>query len=783
MDSQNILRLIKSTQFVAIALSFILGFYCTTLHAFDPAQANETLSKLSIKLSIQNLVAADLEEAAQTLIDLKMQAEQCVRDKKLEIEKYDEVLPKIDPQKPVTLTPDQQFLLKKKVAADNVLSECRLFILRADEAIEAFKDTAQTLKTKKIFSKKEILYEELLRFDELFLNWYNELSLEQIKSQIGVDALHKTLLHTLIAVLLLSSAFSVWLWHVLQRFSKKIIVDSEFDKVALNLILTFKHYCIPSVIFILLFVTSRVFEFYDGVPNALSELFAIGAIFTLAVGITRFCFLPPSPALPFCDISKKVAKRLVNSINLLLLLAAVAFADFYVFYVPDVHQVFFGVVGGLTVTLFAIVLLDVLIVTMSAPKFLSEYKLFRNAGSGLIIMVMMVIIVTEWTGYQEFARYLLVSTFSSLLIVFMLWFAYKVFVSLLVGFMEKKYKWQRDVYRYLDLADDTTPIEITALRLFAFLMFWSSVLLALNEIWSISELWSQQVNKSFVEGFMVAESKVIPLRIILSILFLSVGLMCIRAIKKFMYNKAQEMSKEVQEGHIMIMGYVFFTAVLLFALIIAGVNLQGLALIAGALSVGIGFGLQSIVNNFVSGLILLFERPIKKGDRIIVGDKEGFVTHIGVRSTRVNTIDKADVLVPNAELINANVTNFMYNNKKWLITIPIGVAYGTDIELARKCLYEIARSHDDIIQEGPEAPSVFFMSFGDSALIFELWVVIKNVNRKFFVKTDLNFMIDKVFAENGIVIAFPQTDLNINEPIPIQIEHKYSDRKDPKDES
>lgn len=206
-------------------------------------------------------------------------------------------------------------------------------------------------------------------------------------------------------------------------------------------------------------------------------------------------------------------------------------------------------------------------------------------------------------------------------------------------------------------------------------------------------------------------------------------------------------------------GYVGLIIALLVAINTTGIDLSGLAIIAGALSVGVGFGLQSIVNNFVSGLILLAERPIKVGDWVEVGQHQGIVQRISVRSTEIKTFERATVIMPNSDLIANPVVNRMHRDRQGRIEVPIGVAYGSDVQKVRDILLECAARHDDILQN--PAPFVLFMDFGDSALLFELRAYLSDVNRRLRISSELRFEIDEEFRKAGIEIPFPQRDLHI----------------------
>jgi small-conductance mechanosensitive channel len=205
---------------------------------------------------------------------------------------------------------------------------------------------------------------------------------------------------------------------------------------------------------------------------------------------------------------------------------------------------------------------------------------------------------------------------------------------------------------------------------------------------------------------------------------------------------------------------VFLAFGLIIILQTAGINLSSLTVLFGALGIGVGFGLQGVTNNFVSGIILLLERPIKVGDRIEVGNVNGDVINISPRATTIVTNDNIAIIVPNADFISSKVVNWSYTNRNVRFNFAVGVSYGSDPEQVRSVLLEVARAHHGVLKE--PGPSVLFDSFGDSALNFVLRVWTRDFSTvPGVLRSELYFAISRAFKEQGIEIPFPQRDLHI----------------------
>jgi len=191
--------------------------------------------------------------------------------------------------------------------------------------------------------------------------------------------------------------------------------------------------------------------------------------------------------------------------------------------------------------------------------------------------------------------------------------------------------------------------------------------------------------------------------------------------------------------------------------------------VGGALAIGVGFGSQNLMNNFISGVILLIEQPIRSGDLIEVDDLFGRVIRIGTRSTIVRMPTNVEIVIPNSSFLEKNVVNWTLTDQRIRMKISIGVAYGSDVELVRERLLEAARAHEKVLKE-PE-PFVWFTDFGDDALIFELhfWGLVNIIGSRLTIQSDVRFTIDRLFRESGISIAFPQRDVHLDSTRPLEV--------------
>jgi small-conductance mechanosensitive channel len=280
---------------------------------------------------------------------------------------------------------------------------------------------------------------------------------------------------------------------------------------------------------------------------------------------------------------------------------------------------------------------------------------------------------------------------------------------------------------------------------------------------TIDEIVSWLKNAWNFELFHLGNSNFTTKTFLLLILALFLLFYISAKIRRVLVNKIfprYDLDIGVSQSIAAIVRYLLIVIGLIIIFQTTGIDLSALGLLVGALGVGIGFGLQNITNNFISGVIILFERPIKVGDRIELDDLAGNIVEISARATTVITNDNIAVIVPNSDFINSRVINWSHNNRRIRLNFPVGVSYKEDPEKIRILLTEIANANPGILPS-PE-PYVLFAEFGDSSLNFNLLVwTSEYIDRPKILKSELYYEIFRKFKEHNVEIPFPQRDIHL----------------------
>jgi small-conductance mechanosensitive channel len=499
-----------------------------------------------------------------------------------------------------------------------------------------------------------------------------------------------------------------------------------------------------------------VLNLLDDGPALFSKL-AVGAlVLMLLVMLSRVLLDPPAPATSLLKVNEASGRPLSRLLQLLSLLILIGLL------LGELGRM--QVIEHMKLLLLAQFFILAMAVNVSG---LIHYANREGTGGkrilrrGLPALAVIVMVVAMWLGYVNLSMLVLHGSAGTLLAVFGLNLLSRLIEDLQDGLDTGRYAWQRSVRRAIGLAHDEPVPGLGWLLLVLQVLLWVLFVVVLLRVWGLPPQVIDSAGRLLTDGFQVGAVNIVPSRIFWAVLVLMLMLTTVRWIRGQLESRwllRTRMERGAREAVATSFGYAGIAAVIMLSLSMAGIDFSNLAIIAGALSVGIGFGLQNVVNNFISGLIMLFERPVKTGDWIVVGTTEGYVRRISIRTTTIETFDRSEVIVPNSELISNQVTNWMHNNNYGRFKVPVGVAYGSDTEKVREVLLQVAKDHPKVVRGFPSWPDpwVLFIGFGDSSLNFELRGIVYNVDTRLSVISDLNFAIDKAFREHGIEIPFPQ---------------------------
>ena len=375
----------------------------------------------------------------------------------------------------------------------------------------------------------------------------------------------------------------------------------------------------------------------------------------------------------------------------------------------------------------------------------------------LLLGVAFIGLIASVLGFENFTTSLIDSTLKTFIILILVKIAMHISDKGIETLMQTEWIRNRRFIEVLGVAEGTSKLQLLI-----------KILILANTALSLLVTWKLFANtreaSDAILGFeyTVGEFSISVRMIVMVVVVLFLTTIISWVVQAFVDSQIMTPRKldiGVKESLKRLTHYALFTVGFLIAVSMAGLGLQNLSIVVGALGVGIGFGLQNIVNNFVSGLILLFERPVKVGDVINIDQDWGTITRIGLRSTIFETFDRSEIIVPNADLIAQKVTNWTFSSKIVRVVLPVGVAYGSPLEKVLEILTRAAKENHDVLSYPP--PSPIFTGFGDSSIDFELRVWIHTIDDRLKVFSQLGVQIDRLFREEGIEIPFPQRDLHL----------------------
>ncbi|PYF09156.1 small-conductance mechanosensitive channel [Rhodobacter viridis] len=509
---------------------------------------------------------------------------------------------------------------------------------------------------------------------------------------------------------------------------------------------------------LIVFALAQPFRWPGHEPELAPELLTAAVLITAANWLAHLIFAPAAGhrrivALPAAAARR--ATRLCEGLGLVVALEMMSEASLTLTRIGDAGQA----LVALAIMALAAPLLWQLGSVLGA---LAGSEL-RVVLARLLKVLAIAILAAVILGYSALARALLDPLLVSLWLIGLTVALHRLVMGMLT-------RLGRIVRPRFETATETVPEADGARRKLVSIAVAAGLVLASAPLHALT--WGAR-SADLRDGFLMARSGVDLGGVRLSLTGVAVvigtfalGLILTRWVQKLLREEVLPNTRLDRGGQIAIVTGFGYGGVILSALVAvtaAGINLASLAIVAGALSVGLGFGLQAIVSNFVSGVILLVERPIKEGDLIQVAGNMGFVRKISVRATRIETPDGHDLIVPNADLITGLVRNMTLSSASGRIELPVGVAYGTDLTRACAVLTELARAHPEVVSY--PAPVVLMTGTADSSLTLELRVFVRDIARGVFVKSELYLKMVPALSAAGIEIPFPVRDLRLPEGV------------------
>jgi potassium efflux system protein len=376
---------------------------------------------------------------------------------------------------------------------------------------------------------------------------------------------------------------------------------------------------------------------------------------------------------------------------------------------------------------------------------------------GLNALLCIIIIIADFFGQAGVANYLFKSSLMTLVILL----PFMLFIYMIRGGLHWVF-FSSPVWNIKSLRNDAAEYVRKSSLLIEAAIVVFIVLPAILAAWGLFESVPLAISGLLSPGFTMGGQYISVGLLAAAIVTLYGSFFASKLLPQVLLDehisgRVMQRGAQLSIGHLL--KYVIIFIGFMLALSFVGIDLTKLTIIMSAFGIGIGFGLQGIVNNFVSGLILLFERPLREGDTIEIGTDRAVIKKIGLRATNVQTPDNANVIIPNADLISNQVTNWTLNTREVRYSVPVGVAYGTDVNLVNETLLACANDNTEVLKS--PAPQALFLKLGDSSLDFELRVWIQDVDDRTLVRSALYYDIVKRFSEAQIVIPFPQRDLHL----------------------
>ncbi len=722
--------------------------------SFDIKKANQQFDHINLQLSVQNLNVNNLDSAVNKLEALTEQSDDFVTEIQKKLNNINILIKQGGGSASSTTGKEKEgadlvYLQTQQKELADQQAQCRLFSIRAKEAIEAYKTAIAELKQEQALTRGMPLWKIISQTIDSppETNFLNLLTTK-------ISAAFPPFLSCFVIICAAFFSSIITLRRMKSsRFSRNHL---RFKKNHLSYLLLLTSTFIAASLFIYFLILFQEFTMHN-LPPVLS-----GIVFLYLISVVLILFLFKIKNVIALFYWYSLDYSFFQSVSITLL-------SFYA--TASVGQLFATSFNAnnplwqLCESLFLLLILSTgAYFIHSFCKIHNQFAFIKNHHSFITNFSALLIVscaIINVLGYITLAQHLTSSIFVTCAIIFIT-ILITHGINKLYLMLNQQQATKLKLIKYFGYKADQVFTEFLILKTVSQIIIIAISVYLIGQSWGFATMFIEVVYDQFINGVHLANATFYPTRIISGVVvFCSLYLVC-RAISTAISRHQQfEEEEETQVAVASILNYVGFGLAMIVGFLVAGFNFTGLAIIAGALSVGIGLGLQSIVNNFVSGLILLIEKPIRPGDRINVDGLEGFVKKIRVRSTQIITPSREDIIVPNSDLITRPVINYMFSDKFCHINCEVGVAYGSDTHQVRDVLLDVACNNEEVVKTGRNKPTVLFRSFAENTLVFQLGCLIKDVNKKAIVQSELNFAIEKAFRENNIDMPFPQRDITI----------------------
>jgi small-conductance mechanosensitive channel len=654
-------------------------------------------------------------------------------------------------------------LASSRQQTEKSLSQCRLISLRANTLLENTHKVRQEILKRQLFAPSGSLVENLASLLQTG-RWQAEASslLGKLPEQL-LDGWPQTLVALVYGVAgMLAGLF--WNRHKRRQYRQEMPVFHETSPT-LAAVLRCLLQVMPHALFAGLAALSLYVQNQNSSPWLQFMLTLL--LFSLSYGILHSMLRFTSHIEGIIPLADQHSGRKLQSVARILLLSTLVGV---MLHGPALDNISVGDVVSASSLVGLLRILCATLIGFALARLIwlvsGHFVFMRCIRLHLLASVVLGCAVASlWLGYRNFSIFLFSGVFGTLFLLLAAWLLIRIPTEVFDGLDEGRASWQQGFRHYLGLKQAQFVPGLIWLRVANTLFVGGGLVIILLRLWGMPEQNFTLLLHKLDSGFEISGFTLEPLRIINGLLVLSLLVSLTHVFKTYLaedWLRRTSLSRGAREASTTIVGYIGILVAILLGLAVAGIRFENLAIIAGALSVGIGFGLQNIVNNFVSGLILLFERPIRRGDWIRVGNAEGYVREISIRSTTIQAFDRSDIIVPNSEIISGQVTNMMLNDNYGRIIIPIGVAYGSDTERVMVILRGVAENHPAVLNNKSDMKTrVFFRGFGDNSLDFELRCFIRDIEKRMEVTSDLNLAIDKAFRGQGIDVPFQQRTVHL----------------------